>query len=74
VEHVARMGEMRNAYKILVGKPEGEGSFQRPRRRWKLLRWISEDVSCEDVDRIQLAQDRVQWTVGVITVTSLLVS
>jgi hypothetical protein len=33
--HVARMGEMRNAYNILVGKPEGKRRLGRPRRRWK---------------------------------------
>jgi hypothetical protein len=33
-EHVARMAEKRNAYKILVGKPEGKRSLGRPRRRW----------------------------------------
>jgi hypothetical protein len=32
--HVARMEEMRNAYKILVGNPEGEVPLGRPRRRW----------------------------------------
>jgi hypothetical protein len=32
--HAARMGEKRNAYKILVGKPEGKRSLGRPRRRW----------------------------------------
>jgi hypothetical protein len=32
--HVARMGEKRNTYKILVGKPEGKRPFGRPRRRW----------------------------------------
>jgi hypothetical protein len=32
--HVARMGEKRNAYRILVGKPEGERLVGRPRRRW----------------------------------------
>jgi len=32
--HVARMGETRNAYKTLVGKPEGKKSFGRPRLRW----------------------------------------
>jgi hypothetical protein len=32
--HVARMGEKRNAYRILVGKPEGKRSLGRPRRRW----------------------------------------
>jgi hypothetical protein len=33
-EHVARMGEKRNAYRILVGKPEGKRLLGRPRRRW----------------------------------------
>jgi hypothetical protein len=32
--HVARMGEPRNAYRILVGKPEGKRPLGRPRRRW----------------------------------------
>jgi hypothetical protein len=32
--HVARKGEKRNAYKILVGKPEGKRPLARPRRRW----------------------------------------
>jgi hypothetical protein len=32
--HVARMGEPRNAYRILVGKPEGKRPPGRPRRRW----------------------------------------
>jgi hypothetical protein len=32
--HVARMGENRNAYRILVGKPEGKKPLVRPRRRW----------------------------------------
>jgi hypothetical protein len=39
--HVARMGEKRNAYKLLVGKPEGKRPLGRPRRRWvEILRWI----------------------------------
>jgi hypothetical protein len=33
--NVARMGEMRNAYNILVGKPEGRRQFGRPRRIWE---------------------------------------
>jgi hypothetical protein len=32
--HVARMGEKRNAYRILVGKPEGKRPLGSPRRRW----------------------------------------
>jgi hypothetical protein len=34
VGHVARMGEKRNAYRILMGKPEGKRPLGRPRRRW----------------------------------------
>jgi hypothetical protein len=33
-EHVARMGDKRNAYRILMGKPEGKRPLGRPRRRW----------------------------------------
>jgi hypothetical protein len=33
--HVARMGEERKVYKVLVGKPEGERPLGRPRRRWE---------------------------------------
>jgi hypothetical protein len=33
--HVARMGERRGAYGVLVGKPEGRRSLGRPRRRWE---------------------------------------
>jgi hypothetical protein len=32
--HVARLGEKRNAYRILVGKPEGRRPLGRPRRMW----------------------------------------
>jgi hypothetical protein len=35
VEHVARMGEGRNVYRVLVGKPEGKRPLERPRRRWE---------------------------------------
>jgi hypothetical protein len=33
--HVARIGEGRNVYRILVGKPKGKGPLERPRRRWE---------------------------------------
>jgi hypothetical protein len=40
--HVARMGEKRNAYRLLVEKPEGRRLLGRPRRRcgWIILGWI----------------------------------
>jgi hypothetical protein len=34
--HVARMGEGRGAYRVLVGRPEGERPLGRPRRRWEV--------------------------------------
>jgi hypothetical protein len=37
--HVARMGEKRNACKLLVGKPEGKRPLGRPRRRWDGVMW-----------------------------------
>jgi hypothetical protein len=40
--HVARMGEDRKVYKVLVGKPEGKGPLGRPRRRWE--NWIRMDL------------------------------
>jgi hypothetical protein len=33
--HVARMGERRNLYRVLVGKPEGKRTLERPTRRWE---------------------------------------
>jgi hypothetical protein len=33
--HVAHIGEIRNAYNIFVGKPEGNILLRRPKRRWK---------------------------------------
>jgi len=41
VGHVARMGEGRGVYRVLVGKPEGRRPLGRPRNRWRIiLRWI----------------------------------
>jgi hypothetical protein len=53
------MGEMRNAYKILVGKPEGKRPLGRLRRRWEDNIGIDlREVGWEGVDWICLAQDR----------------
>jgi hypothetical protein len=62
VEHVARMGEKRNAYKLLVGKPEGKRPVGRPRHRWvDNIRMDLGEVGWGDVDWIGLAQDRNRW-------------
>jgi hypothetical protein len=43
--HVARMGERRSVYRVLVGKPEGKRPLGRPRHRWKLsVRMDLQDV------------------------------
>jgi hypothetical protein len=53
------MGEKRNAYRLLVGKPEGKKPLRRPRRRWvDNIRMDLGEVGWGDVDWIGLAQDR----------------
>ncbi|KAJ4434977.1 hypothetical protein ANN_23549 [Periplaneta americana] len=60
--HVARMGESRNAYRVLVGRPEGKRPLGRPRRRWEdNIKMDLRDVGYDDRDWINLAQDRDQW-------------
>jgi transcription termination factor 2 len=70
--HVARIGEGRGVYRVLVGRPEGKSPLGRPRRRWKYN--IKLELWENGIDRanwIQLAQDRVQWRVLVNTVMNL---
>jgi hypothetical protein len=56
---VARMGEKRNAYRLLVGEPEGKRPLGRPRRRWvDNIRTDLGVVGWGNVDWIGLAQDR----------------
>jgi hypothetical protein len=60
--HVARMGEKRNAYRLLVGKPKGKRPLGRPRRRWvDNIRMDLGEVGWSDVDCIGLAKDRNRW-------------
>jgi hypothetical protein len=60
--HLVRMGEKRNAYRLLVGKPEGKRPLGRPRRRWvDNIRMDLGEVGWGDVDWIGLAQDRNMW-------------
>jgi hypothetical protein len=56
------MGEKRNAYRLLVGKPEGRRPLGRPRRRWlDNIRMGLVEMGGGDVDWIGLAQDRGRW-------------
>ncbi|KAJ4432447.1 hypothetical protein ANN_21066, partial [Periplaneta americana] len=60
--HVARMGESRNAYRVLVGRPEGKRPLGRPRRRWEdNIKMDLREVGYDDRDWINLAQDRNRW-------------
>jgi hypothetical protein len=59
--HVARMGEKRNAYRILVGKLERKRPLERPRCRWEDIRIDLGEIGWHGMDRIDLAQDRDQW-------------
>jgi hypothetical protein len=60
--HVARMGEKRNAYRLLVGRPGGRRPLGRPRCRWMdNIKMDLVEVECGDVDWMGLAQDRDSW-------------
>jgi hypothetical protein len=69
--HVARMGEKRNAYTLLVGKPEGKRPLGGPRRRCvDNIRMNLVEVGWGDVDWVGLAQDRNRWRALVNAVTN----
>jgi hypothetical protein len=60
--HVARMGEERNVYRVLMGKPEGKRPLGRPRHRWEDgMSMDLREIGWGSVEWIQLAQDRDQW-------------
>jgi hypothetical protein len=60
--NVARMGEDRKVYKVLVGKPEGKRPLGRPRRRWEVgVRMDLRETGFGGVDWIRLAHDRDRW-------------
>ncbi|KAJ4439038.1 hypothetical protein ANN_14994 [Periplaneta americana] len=72
--HVAHMGEFRNAYRVLVGRPEGKRPLGRARRRWENnIKMDLREVEYDDRDWINLAQDRDRWRAYVRAAMNLLV-
>jgi hypothetical protein len=70
--HVEQMGATRNAYTILVGKPEGKRPLGRTRRRWvDDIKMDLAELGWDGMDWIELAQDRDQWRALVNTVMNL---
>ena len=70
--HVARMGEERGVYRVLVGKPEGRRPLGRPRRRWvDNIRMDLQEVGCGYMYWTGLAQDRGRWRTLVSAVMNL---
>jgi hypothetical protein len=61
--HVEHTGKERDAYRILVGKPEGKRPLGRPRRRWvDNIKKDLREISWDGMDRTDLAQNKEQWT------------
>jgi hypothetical protein len=70
--HVARMGEGKGVYRLLVGRSEGKRSPGRPRRRWEYnIKMDLRETGVDGANWIQLAQDRVRWRACVNTVMNL---
>jgi hypothetical protein len=69
---VARLGEKRNTYRLLVGKPEGKIPLGRPRRRWvDNIRIDLGEVEWGEVNWIGLSQDKNSWRTLVNSVLNL---
>jgi hypothetical protein len=66
------MREVKCAYNILVGRPEGRRPLGRPKRRWEdNIKMNLREIGSGDVDWIHLAQDRDMWRALVNTVMNL---
>jgi hypothetical protein len=70
--HVARMGEGRGVYRVLVGRPEGKRPLGRHRSRWEdNIKLYLREIGIDWANWIRLAQDGVQWWAFVSTVMNL---
>jgi len=65
------MGERRGVYRVLVGKPEGKRPLGKSRHRWEDIKMDLQEVGCESMDWIELAQDRDRWRALVNAVMNL---
>ena len=66
------MEQSRNAYRVLLGKPEGKRHLESPRRRWEdNIKMDLTEVSCDPGEWIDLAEDRDQWRAYVRAVMNL---
>ena len=65
-------GEKRGVYMVLAGKPEGKRPLGRPRRRWEFnIKIVLQELGCEVMDWIELAQDMDRWREVVNAVMNL---
>jgi hypothetical protein len=72
VGHVARMGEGRGVYRVLVGRPEGRRPLGRPRRRWEdNIKMDLREIGIDGANWIRLGRDRVCWPAFVSTVMNV---
>jgi hypothetical protein len=70
--HVARMGEGKGVYRVLVGRPKGKRPLGRPRSRWEYnIKMDLREIGIDGANWIRLALDRVQWRAYLNTVMNL---
>ena len=66
------MEQFRNAYRVLVGKPESKRPLGRPRRRWEdNIKLNLREVGCDPGEWMDIAEDRDRWIAYVMAVMNL---